>query len=126
MFFTVNTSKSISRVLFLIAIYLRLLLPIAFSDLPTGWRRTAAFSSPYLVLLQMGFTEPVSRLTAGELLPHLSILTQQSWAVYFCCTILRVAPTGCYPASCPLELGLSSCISMRPSDLLVFIFFSVK
>jgi len=27
-----------------------------------------------LVLLQMGFTEPFSRLNAGELLPRLSIL----------------------------------------------------
>ena len=29
-------------------------------------------------------------------------------AVYFCCTFLGVASTGCYPALCPAELGLSS------------------
>jgi hypothetical protein len=26
----------------------------------------------------------------------------------FCATFLRVAPTGCYPAHCPAEFGLSS------------------
>jgi hypothetical protein len=26
----------------------------------------------------------------------------------FCATVLRVAPTGCYPAHCPTEFGLSS------------------
>ena len=29
-------------------------------------------------------------------------------AVYFCCTGLGVASTGCYPASCPVKPGLSS------------------
>ena len=29
-------------------------------------------------------------------------------AVYFCCTVLGVASTGCYPASCPVKPGLSS------------------
>ena len=29
-------------------------------------------------------------------------------AVFFCGTFLRVAPTGCYPAPCSLEPGLSS------------------
>ena len=29
-------------------------------------------------------------------------------AVYFCCTSLRVTPTGRYPASCPAKPGLSS------------------
>ena len=29
-------------------------------------------------------------------------------AVYFCCTGLRVTPTGRYPASCPAKPGLSS------------------
>ena len=61
------------------------------------------------VLHRVGFTGPVSRLTAGELLPRLSILTaEKSAAVYFCCTILGVASTGSYPAPCSAELGLSS------------------
>ena len=43
----------------------------------------------------------------GSLLHCLSTLTRKL-AVYFCCTILRVASTGRYPASCPMKLGLSS------------------
>ena len=43
----------------------------------------------------------------GELLPPLSILADCS-AVCFCCTILGVASTGRYPASCSAVLGLSS------------------
>lgn len=68
----------------------------------------------------MGFTEPHSRLCAGELLPHLSILTSCE-AVYFCCTCLGVASTGDYPAPCSAELGLSSCRSTRSSVLLLLI-----
>ena len=43
-------------------------------------------------------------------------------AVYFCCTFLGVASTGCYPAPCPMELGLSSYgpCRMRSHSLLVF------
>jgi len=32
----------------------------------------------------------------------------QNAAVYFCCTFLKVAFTGRYPASCPAMPGLSS------------------
>ncbi len=72
--FVIRLSKSISRVLYKIIIYLGALLPIRSSDLPLGGT-SSPLSSPNLVLLQMGFTEPHSRLCAGELLPHLSILT---------------------------------------------------
>jgi len=30
------------------------------------------------------------------------------WRYVFCATVLRVAPTGRYPAHCPAEFGLSS------------------
>ena len=63
---------------------------------------------PCAVLLRMGFT-------------WLALLPEQRWsltppfhpyqhmlAVYFCCTILGVASTGRYPASCPVKPGLSS------------------
>ena len=40
---------------------------------PEGQRATSTL--PYSVLLQMGFTKPISLLTAGVLLPHLSTLT---------------------------------------------------
>lgn len=55
-------------------IYLGALLPVRSSDLPLG-ETSSLFFTPYLVLLQMGFTEPHSHLCAGELLPRLSILT---------------------------------------------------
>ena len=45
----------------------------------------------------------------GSLLHCLSTLTYvNTYAVYFCCTFLRVTSTGRYPASCPVKPGLSS------------------
>lgn len=45
--------------------------------------------------------------------PAFSPLPANRLAVYFCCTFLGVASTGRYPASCPLELGLSSQAAFR-------------
>ncbi len=39
---------------------------------------------------------------------HLLSLNNQPQAVCFCGTFHRVTPPGSYPASCPVELGLSS------------------
>src|SRR5690606_35053874 len=39
--------------------------------------------------------------------PHLSV-SNPGRRYVFCATFLRVAPTGNYPAHCPLEFGLSS------------------
>jgi len=53
---------------------------------------------------------PVAR-TAGELLPHrftLTRLPKGTGRSVLCGTFLRVAPTGRYPAPCPVEPGLSS------------------
>ena len=51
---------------------------------------------------------PVTRV-AGELLPHRFTLTHsENGRFVFCGTFLEVALTGCYPAPCPVELGLSS------------------
>ncbi len=63
--------------------------------------RRADLILPFMVLLRMGFTRQVRLRTAGELLPHLSTLTCFGQAVIFCCTFLRVASTGRYPASLP-------------------------
>jgi hypothetical protein len=102
-------SNPISRVLYLAIIYLGIPLPACSCDLPSGKRRAAAFQAlcaaaqlpPCLVLLQMGFTLTQNRYRpAGELLPRLFTLTACA-AVVFCCTILRVTPTGRYPASSP-------------------------
>jgi hypothetical protein len=50
---------------------------------------------------------------AGALLPHRFTLacapaSRCHRRSALCCTVLRVAPTGCYPAPCPLESGRSS------------------
>ena len=87
-------------------IFLEWLLPAISSDLPKAGGPRQRFCS---VLLRMGFTyapsvtrEAVVSYTALPPLPGIYR------AVYFCCTILRVASTGRYPASCPVKPGLSS------------------
>ena len=60
------------------------------------------------------YLAPVVTGRTGELLPHLFTLTRwrgQCRATrrsVFCGTFLPVAGTGCYPAPCPVETGLSS------------------
>ena len=103
-----DKSRTISRVLYLMIIYLDLTLPPGSSDLPedTTGRRIIF----YLVLLRMGFTYALSvtRKAVGSYptIPPLPIYHIS--AVYFCCTGLRVTSTGRYPASCPMKPGLSS------------------
>ena len=55
---------------------------------------------------------PACYQPGGKLLPYHFTLTTYV-AVYFCCTSLRVAPTGRYPASCPVKPGLSSPFPFR-------------
>ena len=57
-----------------VTIYLGLPLPEGSSDQPGD--RTGRSSSPYSVLLLMGFSQPASHPAAGELLPHHFTLTQ--------------------------------------------------
>lgn len=68
-----------------------------------------------LILLPMGFARPVCYHTAGALLPHLFTVTaaKRPRLCVFCGTFRRVAPPGCYPASCPMEPGLSSAACTR-------------
>jgi len=78
-------SKPVSRVLYpdavptmsepigTVAIYLDLMLPSGSSDQPGD--RTGRSSSPYSVLLQMGFARPPIHTGAGELLPRHFTLT---------------------------------------------------
>ena len=65
--------------------------------------------------------------TSGGLLPHRFTLTANA-AVCFLLHLLRVAPPGGYPASCPVEPGLSSprILQRWPVQLLCGIYFSVK
>ncbi len=75
-------------------IYLGLLLPINSSDLPSGSAASYRLLRPYLVLLQMGFTEPQSRHCAGELLPHRSTLTTRMWRFISVALSLESPPLG--------------------------------
>jgi len=96
-------------------IYLGRRLPAASSSLPEGLgtssprrgRMAPPAPRPLLGLAPGGvcLAGPVTQ-TAGEPLPHLFTLTFT--AVCFCGTVHRVAPPGCYPAPCSVELGLSS------------------
>ena len=106
-------SRTISRVMSKLwqatvgmIIYLGRLLPAASSNLPKAGGPRQRFCS---VLLRMGFTYALSvtreAVVSYTALPPLPGICR---AVYFCCTILRVASTGRYPASCPVKPGLSS------------------
>lgn len=106
-----NISRTVSRVMSWIIIYLVLPLPTESSNLPESMDGPPTLCS---VLLRMGFTcallvtlEAVVSYTAVPPLPN-AARKQAALAVYFCCTSLRVASTGRYPASCPMEPGLSS------------------
>ena len=106
-------SKTISRVMSKLQqatvgmiIYLGRLLPAASSNLPKAGGPRQRFCS---VLLRMGFTcAPAVTSRAVVSYTALPPLPGIYRAVYFCCTILRVASTGRYPASCPVKPGLSS------------------
>ncbi len=67
------------------------------------------------ILLQVGFTRVHVTVELRELLPHDFTLASSPascvadvGAVCFCGTFLRLAPTGRYPAPCPVKPGLSS------------------
>ena len=98
---------------------------------PYPGAQRAASSLPYSGLLQTGFSQPPCHHDAGGLLPHRFTLTRRSDCLQrsrsnrrsgLCATFRRITPPGNYPASRPVELGLSSekcrSISPRPSDTL--------
>ena len=86
-------------------IYLDLLLPTGSSDLPeTDGPPYVSFWSCFEWGLHMPRKLPCMR---WSLKPPFHPY-QLTLAVYFCCTILGVASTGRYPASCPVKPGLSS------------------
>src|SRR5262245_36976197 len=84
------------------------------SDRPGGLRRAACGTPPYLVLLRAGFCLPPvlpqarCALTAPFHPYSPTPLRASAERYIFCATVLRVAPTGSYPAHCPAEFGLSS------------------
>ena len=107
-----------------VAIYLGPLLPAGSSGLPEDG---AGRSSPTNrrcppIWPCSGWGLPNAPITegAGALLPHHFTLTadrpdesRRPSAVCFCGTFRRVAPPGCYPAPCPVELGRSSLPTSR-------------
>ena len=116
----VVTSRPVRRILSrdlavpVVAIHLGRQLPAVSSGLP-GINGRAALS---LLGLAPGGVYRAVRVTpdAGALLPHRFTLTcahtlrsrVRHRRSAFCCTFLRVTPTGCYPAPCPVESGRSS------------------
>ena len=102
-------------------IYLVLPLPAASSDLPES--SPGRLKRFLLGLASNGvYMCPVRYRTGGSLLHCLSTLTPWG-AVYFCCTILGVASTGRYPASCPAKPGLSSPALWQPRSFILLDFF---
>ena len=103
--------------------------PMRSSDQPEAWRAATlllsglASDGVYMCPLcyQRGgsLLHCLSTLTAAEdereILPAI-FLPSSAAAVYFCCTGLGVASTGCYPASCPVKPGLSSSAAFRPAQ----------
>ena len=99
----------------LAAIHLGRRLPAGSSGLPGVDR--AGPPSPCSALLRMGFTEPsgsprmlVRSYRTVSPLPVRGRSGDRSRhrRSVLCGTFLRVAPTGCYPAPCPVESGRSS------------------
>ena len=86
-------------------IYLDLLLPTGSSDLPeTDGPPYVSFWSCFEWGLHMPGKLPYLRWSLKPPFHPYQLML----AVYFCCTILGVASTGRYPASCPVKPGLSS------------------
>jgi|GEM_PF-1467136 len=108
-------SKSISRVLYWIIIYLGQLLPIGSSDLPLGRDEPSLFKARSWSCSRWGLQ---SRKVASALVSsYLAFPSLPFRAVYFCCTFLGVASTGDYPA--PLLYGARTfLVFTRLSDLL--------
>ncbi len=103
-------SKTISRVMCSMVIYLDLTSPSGSSDLPESMDGPPAFlfglASDGVYRALTVTRQAVVSYTAFPPLPV-------KLAVYFCCTFLGVASTGRYPASCPVKPGLSSPAAFR-------------
>ena len=95
LYWSCNISKSVSRVLSWIAIYLEYILLYISSHL--GERRRAALTFRLRCCSKWGLHKFYVTIELSELLPHFFTLTFKK-AVIFCCTFLKVSFTGRYPA----------------------------
>ncbi len=108
-----GASEPISRVLSSTAIYLGAPLPVRSSHLPG---ETGPVVFPSTVLLRIEFTAPDASTPAGELLPHLSTLTQGDPGRYLSVALVLKSPSaGVTRYPCPMEPGLSSRTAFRPA-----------
>jgi len=114
--------QAVSRVLFpgrvappgVVAIHLGLPLPTASSSQPGG-TDGSPLTPPYLALLLTGFTwHPPS--PADPVSSYLTLSPLPAWAGGLLSVALfpGVAPAGRYPASYPVEPGLSSHVARPP------------
>ena len=106
-------SSTVSRVLYQMIIYLDCMLPYS-SFVPR-------YKTRHTRKLRVGFTQPLTLPQERWSLTPPFHPYRQSRRFLFCCTGLRVAPTGRYPAPCPAEPGLSSPKRARSSVLLGYI-----
>ncbi len=117
-------SRPVRRILFgprsAVTIHLGRRSPDGSSGLP-GFNGRAVLT---LLGLAPGGACRAARVTpgAGALLPHRFTLTcapdpktGRHRRSALCCAVLRVAPSGCYPAPCPVESGRSSNQSRWPA-----------
>ena len=105
-------------------IYLGLPSPAGSSNLPESRRAVLCF---LFGLASDGvYICPSCYQEGGSLLHCPSNLTGQRPAVHFCCTILGVASTGRYPASCPAKPGLSSPGPFRSCQPRLFILLNTN
>ena len=123
----VKMSRTVSRVMSRIIIYLGLPLPAVSSNLP-GTRRAAVWS--LFGLASDGVYTAIS-VTGDAVSSYLAFSPLPLRAVIFCCTFLGVTSTGRYPASCPVKPGLSSPaafrhMQLRLSVLLVIAHFTTR
>src|SRR6478672_9795045 len=95
------------------------LLPHLFTLTPSRRLNAHVLPSAIACLAHLRWSGPGPLVTGP--LPRSTDATRR---YIFCATFLRVAPTGCYPAHCPAEFGLSSPrpdvsrVERRPSGLL--------
>ena len=104
-------SKTISRVMSRVIIYLVLTSPPGSSDLPES--RRAALCFLFGLASDEVYMCPVCYQPGGSLLHCPSTLTGPRPAVHFCCTVSGVASARRYLASCPVKPGLSSPAAFR-------------